>query len=97
MLIAAGKQVLDSKIAVLGLTFKENVPDLRNTRIVDIISELKDYGVEVLVHDPMADEIEAKNILRYFFALDRTSWRCRRGHCNGFAPFFTMSWVCPPF
>jgi UDP-N-acetyl-D-galactosamine dehydrogenase len=45
---------------VLGLTFKEDVPDLRNTRVVDIISELSDYGVEVIVHDPMADEDEAR-------------------------------------
>ena len=59
MLITAGKQVLGSKIALLGLTFKENVPDLRNTRTVDIVSELEDYGARVLVHDPMADAGEA--------------------------------------
>jgi len=63
MLIGAGKQVLGSKIAVLGLTFKENVPDLRNTKVVDIISELEDYGVEVLVHDPLIDPKEAE---RYY-------------------------------
>jgi len=60
MLIHAGKKVMGSKIGVLGLTFKEDVPDLRNTRVVDIINELKDYGVEVIVHDPMADNEEAK-------------------------------------
>lgn len=59
MLIKAGKQVLRSKIAVLGLTFKEDVPDLRNTKVVDIISELEDYGVNVVVHDPLADAGEA--------------------------------------
>jgi UDP-N-acetyl-D-glucosamine/UDP-N-acetyl-D-galactosamine dehydrogenase len=59
MLIQAGKKVLGAKVAVLGLTFKENVPDLRNTRVVDIIRELKDYGVDVLVNDPMADNEEA--------------------------------------
>jgi UDP-N-acetyl-D-glucosamine/UDP-N-acetyl-D-galactosamine dehydrogenase len=63
MLIHAGKQVLGSKIAILGLTFKENVPDLRNTKVIDIITELEDYGVEVLVHDPLADPGEA---LRYY-------------------------------
>ncbi len=47
------------RIAVLGLTFKENVPDLRNSRVPDIIRELQDYGVEVLVHDPMAEAEEA--------------------------------------
>jgi len=60
MLIKKGKKVSKSKVAVLGLTFKENVPDLRNTKVVDIISELKDYGVEVIVNDPLADMNEAK-------------------------------------
>lgn len=60
MLIRLGKQVRGSKVAVLGITFKENVPDLRNTKVVDIISELKDYGVKVLVNDPLADPEEAK-------------------------------------
>ncbi len=60
MLIKAGKQVSKAKVAVLGLTFKENVPDLRNTKVIDIISELKDYGVEVIVNDPLADRSEAK-------------------------------------
>jgi len=59
MLIAAGKQVHGATIAVLGVTFKENVPDLRNTRVVDIIEELNDYGVRVLVTDPLADSEEA--------------------------------------
>ncbi|MFH0730869.1 MAG: nucleotide sugar dehydrogenase [Pseudomonadota bacterium] len=63
MLIAAGKHVHGARVAVLGITFKENVPDLRNTKVVDIISELKDYGVEVRVHDPLADPDEAK---RYY-------------------------------
>jgi UDP-N-acetyl-D-galactosamine dehydrogenase len=58
-LIASGKQVRGSKIAVLGITFKENVPDLRNTKVVDIVCELRDYGIEVLVHDPLADPAEA--------------------------------------
>ncbi len=59
MLIAAGKQVHGATIAVLGITFKENVPDLRNTKVVDIIEELDDYGVRVLVNDPLADSEEA--------------------------------------
>ena len=60
MMIIAGKQVLGARVAVLGLTFKEDVPDLRNTRVVDIIRELQDYGVEVRVHDPLADAEEAR-------------------------------------
>jgi UDP-N-acetyl-D-galactosamine dehydrogenase len=61
LLIGANKQVKGARVAVLGLTFKEDVPDLRNTRVVDIISELSDYGIEVMVHDPMADAGEALN------------------------------------
>ncbi len=60
MLIRANKQVYGSKVAVLGITFKENVPDLRNTKTVDIINELKDYGINVLAHDPFADTKEAQ-------------------------------------
>lgn len=60
-LIAQGKQVRDARVAVFGLTFKENVPDLRNTRVVDIIHELEDYGIRVMVHDPLADAGEAED------------------------------------
>ena len=60
-LIAQGKQVRDARVAVFGLTFKENVPDLRNTRVVDIIHELEDYGIQVMVHDPLADASEAED------------------------------------
>ncbi|MGE0471481.1 MAG: nucleotide sugar dehydrogenase [Nitrospira sp.] len=47
------------KVGVLGLTFKENVPDLRNSKVPDIIRELREYGIEVLVHDPIAEAEEA--------------------------------------
>jgi UDP-N-acetyl-D-galactosamine dehydrogenase len=57
-LIHAGKSVKGSKVLVLGLTFKENIPDIRNTRVVDIVMELKDYGCEVHVYDPHADSDE---------------------------------------
>ncbi len=53
-------QVEDARVLVLGLTFKENCPDLRNTRVVDIVSELEDYNVRVDVHDPWADAEEAR-------------------------------------
>ena len=53
------RPVSDLKVAVLGLTFKENVPDLRNSRVPDIIHELREYGVQVQVHDPMAQSEEA--------------------------------------
>ncbi|MGM0517592.1 MAG: nucleotide sugar dehydrogenase [Pseudomonadota bacterium] len=52
-------QVVDSRVLVLGLTFKENCPDLRNTRVIDVVRELRDYNVDVHVHDPWADPDEA--------------------------------------
>lgn len=60
MLIASGCLVSEAKVGLFGLTFKENVPDLRNTRVVDIKRELEDFGVSVLVHDPLADAAEAE-------------------------------------
>ncbi len=59
MLIAGKQQVCGAKVAILGITFKEDVPDLRNTRVIDIITELREYGIEVAVHDPLADPAEA--------------------------------------
>ena len=52
-------QVDGARVLVLGLTFKENCPDLRNTRVVDVVAELRDYGVQVDVHDPWVDPKEA--------------------------------------
>ncbi|MFP4476602.1 MAG: nucleotide sugar dehydrogenase [Desulfatibacillaceae bacterium] len=69
MLIADGVQVRGARAGVLGLTFKEDVPDLRNTRVVDIIRELGEYGMRALVHDPMADPAEA----RHYYGLDLVS------------------------
>lgn len=59
-LIKANKRVKNAKVAVLGLTFKEDCPDTRNTKVVDIIDELKDYGVNVLATDPVACKEEIK-------------------------------------
>lgn len=50
-----------ARVLVMGLTFKENCPDLRNTRVVDVVAELKDYGIVVEVHDPWVDAAEAKH------------------------------------
>lgn len=61
LLIAAGRPVKDARIGILGLTFKEDVPDLRNSRVPDIITELKGYGIDALVHDPLADPDEARH------------------------------------
>jgi UDP-N-acetyl-D-glucosamine/UDP-N-acetyl-D-galactosamine dehydrogenase len=53
--------VLGSIVTVLGLTFKEDCPDLRNSKVADIIEELRDYGIEVQVCDPLADPGEAQS------------------------------------
>ncbi len=59
-LLAEGdRPIRQARVAVLGLTFKENVPDLRNSRVPDILDELRDYGIEALVHDARADAEEA--------------------------------------
>lgn len=58
-MIRAGSPVKGAKVTVLGLTFKENCPDLRNSRVIDVIHELRSYGVEVFVHDPVPAQDEA--------------------------------------
>jgi len=58
-MIHAGHNILGSAVTVLGLTFKEDCPDLRNSKVVDIIRELQEYGIEVQVCDPLADSAEA--------------------------------------
>lgn len=58
-LIASGEVVKGSVVTVLGFTFKEDVPDLRNTRVIDIVRELESYGIDVQVHDPYASSEEA--------------------------------------
>ncbi|HXV21121.1 MAG TPA: nucleotide sugar dehydrogenase [Desulfuromonadales bacterium] len=60
-LIRIGKAVKGARVLVLGLTFKENVPDIRNSKVVDILRELREYEVEVLVTDPWADADEARH------------------------------------
>ena len=61
-LIKADKAVKNAKVAVLGFTFKENCPDTRNSKVFDIIKELREYGIEPLIADPTADAEEAKRI-----------------------------------
>ncbi|MDL2399693.1 nucleotide sugar dehydrogenase [Rhizobium mayense] len=60
MLVTAQKPINGARIGIFGLTFKENVPDLRNSRVPDIIRELHQFGLEPLVHDPMASHHEAE-------------------------------------
>ena len=55
LLAASGLPIRGARVGILGLTFKENVPDIRNTKVVDICSELREFGVVPIVHDPLAD------------------------------------------
>lgn len=71
-LIAANKSVKNAKVAILGFTFKENCPDTRNTKIIDIINELKEYGICPVVVDPTADAAEAKLLYNIEFVPIRT-------------------------
>ncbi len=61
-LIAADKPVKNARVAILGFTFKENCPDTRNTKVIDIVHELREYGIEPIVADPIADTVEAERI-----------------------------------
>lgn len=61
-LISAGKRVKDARVAILGFTFKENCPDTRNSKVFDIVKELREYGIEPIVSDPSADAAEAKRL-----------------------------------
>ncbi|MBI3778462.1 MAG: nucleotide sugar dehydrogenase [Gammaproteobacteria bacterium] len=69
-IIQAGHSVNGSHVIVLGITFKEDCPDSRNTRVIDVVNELKTYGVNVWVHDPVADVEEA----RHEYGLELHSW-----------------------
>lgn len=61
-LINADKGVKDAKVAILGFTFKEDCPDTRNTRVIDIVNELNEYGINPVIVDPEADSEEAERI-----------------------------------
>lgn len=69
-MINTGSPVKGRNILVLGLTFKENCPDLRNSKVIDIITELNSYGANVIVHDPLGEPAEA----RHEYGVDLTPW-----------------------
>jgi len=58
LMVKAGKKIKNSKILVLGITFKENCPDVRNTKVIDVVSQLKDFGAKVKIYDPWASKKE---------------------------------------
>src|SRR5260221_8856276 len=70
LMIQRGSPVRGASVNVLGLAFKENVPDLRNSRVIDIVEELKSYGINVAVHDPIVDPHDA----RREYAVELVAW-----------------------
>ncbi len=70
LLAPRGVALRDARVGVLGVTFKENVTDLRNSRVPDIVAELTSFGITVLVHDPIADADEA----RYEYGIELQPW-----------------------
>jgi UDP-N-acetyl-D-galactosamine dehydrogenase len=69
-LVRNGWQVKGAPIIILGLTFKEDCPDLRNSRVIDVIRELQSYGADVIVHEPVADADEAL----HEYGVELTAW-----------------------
>jgi UDP-N-acetyl-D-galactosamine dehydrogenase len=69
-LIHAGTSIKGAKIIVLGLAFKENCPDLRNSKVADVVRELREFGCEVVVHDPLVESSQA----RHEFGIKLTDW-----------------------
>ena len=69
-MIAGGSSIKGARVTVLGLTFKEDVPDLRNSKVIDVIEELRSFGVEVAVHDPVAEARDA----RHEYGIELTAW-----------------------
>ena len=61
-LIKSEKSVKNAKVAILGFTFKENCPDTRNSKVFDIVKELREYGIDPVIADPTADAREAKHL-----------------------------------
>ena len=60
-IIKLKKNVSETKILILGLTFKENCSDLRNSKVIDLVNEFNQFGCEITVNDPLAEKSEAKN------------------------------------
>ena len=70
LMLKAGIQVLGSDVLILGFTFKENCPDIRNTKVIDIYTELKEYNLNIIVYDPWVDSEVAKQL--YNIQVDNT-------------------------
>jgi UDP-N-acetyl-D-galactosamine dehydrogenase len=77
-MINNGVTVKGAKVIVLGLTFKENCPDLRNSKVADLVKELKDFGCDVHVHDPIAESPEAE----HEYGISLTPWEQLPDHAD---------------
>lgn len=66
-LIKSERPVKNAKVAILGFTFKENCPDTRNSKVFDIVKELREYGIEPIITDPIADAVEARHLYEVDF------------------------------
>lgn len=102
-LIRRNRLIQGARVGVLGLTFKENVPDLRNTKVTDVVNELQEYGIEVLVHDPVADAAEARHEyglelahLADFTRLDAVILAVAHDEYRAMAPAQMRSWFLAP-
>ena len=62
LMINKGYRIRESNILILGITFKENCPDIRNSKIIDVYKEILSYGASVNIHDPIADAKEVKDV-----------------------------------
>jgi UDP-N-acetyl-D-mannosaminuronate dehydrogenase len=83
-LLSSGSLPLkETKVGVLGLTFKENVPDLRNSKIPDIVTELTNYGITAMVHDPLGDRGRGQARVRHHAVVARRLPRSRRADLRG--------------
>lgn len=81
LMLKKGIQVLDSKVLILGFTFKENCPDVRNTKVVDIVRALQGYNVCVTVYDPWANPEVARH--EYGLEIKNKLRRLVRCYCAG--------------
>lgn len=61
LMIKKGQKIEGTKVLMLGITFKENCPDIRNSKVIDVINELKDFGTQVDIYDPWADAAEVEH------------------------------------
>jgi len=69
-MVLADKQVKKARVGILGLTFKENCPDIRNTKVIDIVHRMREYGIEPVLHDPYADPEDVKKL----YHIKLSSW-----------------------